>query len=705
MHHTSHLSKIGLRLRLSPATKRNWNPTQRTYSTSPPSRNAWLTGNVLARTTLFTIAAAGSSILLAKSIYADHESSDEKAPPPPPTSLGSLIRAYAVYSMCSVPSLVDASPKILSVLSSVPGVRQVTEAFVRATFFDQFVGADSAEEAIPLLRTMRAANRGVLFAYSVEVDENEATGASISSSSAETVDLPTTSFASSSVGQQHAGPGSESIPKAPPYKRIVDEMIHCIDVAANFEDGVYDRSNGVHGWKETNRGKRTWVAVKMTALLPDAHALIALSSHIVASKSRSKSKFLGSSLPEDAIPFPGAAKIEDLGVLSLASPAPISGDDDAARAPVISASQIRELRELYSNLRRICIKAQERGVKVIVDAEYSWYQPAIDALTLALMREFNSLDKKQSGSALIQPLVYNTFQAYLRRTPQQLSLALADARAHNYALGVKLVRGAYHPHEISAHEAALEFDRAHGAADSSFDRVATMQRRPSLSISPDIEPPVWTEKRDTDERYNACVKVLIEAIKEDVTRSKKRRPSNATDAQLTTMGDISSNFSYLRGRIYSIVGAGSSPVYSISKEEQRTTSMNATPRIGVLFGTHNWDSCALILKELVRNGLGVEEDSGSVSESIGRITVQEEVVERVAIGQLYGMSDDLTDWVVNRISSSTPFVIKYVPYGALADVMPYLSRRAIENKSVLGDGNAQHERDRARQEIKKRIFG
>ena len=48
------------------------------------------------------------------------------------------------------------------------------------------------------------------------------------------------------------------------------------------------------------------------------------------------------------------------------------------------------------------------------DKSYSWYQPAIDALTLALMREFNSLDAKKSRGQ-VQPLVYGTFQAYLRR--------------------------------------------------------------------------------------------------------------------------------------------------------------------------------------------------------------------------------------------------------------------------------------------------
>jgi proline dehydrogenase len=51
--------------------------------------------------------------------------------------LSSLIRSYLVYSMCSVPILIDWSPSVLSVLSSIPGVKQVTELFVRHTFFSQ----------------------------------------------------------------------------------------------------------------------------------------------------------------------------------------------------------------------------------------------------------------------------------------------------------------------------------------------------------------------------------------------------------------------------------------------------------------------------------------------------------------------------------------------------------------------------------------
>ena len=53
------------------------------------------------------------------------------------TSLLSLIRTYAVYTLCSVPVLVDKSPQILAVLMRVPGISQITEAAVRATFFAQ----------------------------------------------------------------------------------------------------------------------------------------------------------------------------------------------------------------------------------------------------------------------------------------------------------------------------------------------------------------------------------------------------------------------------------------------------------------------------------------------------------------------------------------------------------------------------------------
>ena len=68
-------------------------------------------------------------------LYLSHHQRPTR-PPGEPSTL-TLLRTYAVFAMCSVPALVDYSPTILDVLTRVPVVRHVTEAFVRRTFFDQ----------------------------------------------------------------------------------------------------------------------------------------------------------------------------------------------------------------------------------------------------------------------------------------------------------------------------------------------------------------------------------------------------------------------------------------------------------------------------------------------------------------------------------------------------------------------------------------
>jgi len=449
----------------------------------------------------------------------------------------------------------------------------------------QFVGGDTAEDAIPLLEQLRAENKGCLFAYSVEVDEQEAAG--------KTKD----------AAHHHQSP----------HKQIVAETLHCIDVAADFEDR--HASGGV-------TGRKTWVAIKLTAMLPNANALIHLSKHLVSSRPNASKP----------VAFPGRPLATDLDVLSGSAPPEVLTDSDVA-----------ELRELYADLAKICAHAQKRGVRIIVDAEHSWYQPAIDAFTLALMRQFNRLPESRkwtlwsssapSSEANVQPLVYATYQAYLRRTPEYLAQSLEAAQKEGYALGVKLVRGAYHPHELAVHASA------HSPFPSSTPSA--------LSISPDPLPPVWPTKPETDACYNDCARLLVSRVRADV------------DAQRA-------------GR--------------------------AGPALGVLFGTHNWQSCALILDELAAHGLARKDADG-------RLRIAGEAAERVAVAQLYGMSDALTDHLVDRTRSEAPFVLKYIPYGRLTEVMPYLSRRAIENKSVLGNGGAAQERQRAWTEIRKRIFG
>ncbi len=61
--------------------------------------------------------------------------------------------------------------------------------------------------------------------------------------------------------------------------------------------------------------------------------------------------------------------------------------------------------------------------------------------------------------------------------------------------------------------------------------------------------------------------------------------------------------------------------------------------------------------------------------------------QRVWFGQLYGMSDHISF----NLAVENYNVAKYLPYGAVRDVMPYLIRRAEENTSVAGQTNRELE--------------
>jgi proline dehydrogenase len=58
---------------------------------------------------------------------------------------------------------------------------------------------------------------------------------------------------------------------------------------------------------------------------------------------------------------------------------------------------------------------------------------------------------------------------------------------------------------------------------------------------------------------------------------------------------------------------------------------------------------------------------------------------RIWFAQLYGMSDNISF----NLAQAGYNVVKYVPYGPVRSVMPYLLRRAAENTSVAGQSSRE----------------
>jgi proline dehydrogenase len=84
-------------------------------------------------------------------------------------------------------------------------------------------------------------------------------------------------------------------------------------------------------------------------------------------------------------------------------------------------------------------------------------------------------------------------------------------------------------------------------------------------------------------------------------------------------------------------------------------------KISICAGTHNEQSSMLLAKLMQQKGLLPND-------------------KRVYFSQLFGMSDHISF----NLSSAGYNVAKYLPYGPVKSVMPYLFRRAAENTSVKG---------------------
>lgn len=97
----------------------------------------------------------------------------------------------------------------------------------------------------------------------------------------------------------------------------------------------------------------------------------------------------------------------------------------------------------------------------------------------------------------------------------------------------------------------------------------------------------------------------------------------------------------------------------------------------IFVGTHNEDSIKLLVELVYKYAIDVKDS-------------------RIWLSQLYGMSDNLSF----NLAYEGFNVAKYLPYGPVKEVLPYLTRRATENTAVAGQ--TSRELNLINQEIERR---
>ncbi len=223
----------------------------------------------------------------------------------------------------------------------------------------------------------------------------------------------------------------------------------------------------------------------------------------------------------------------------------------------LPAAEKEEWHRVRLRMMHICETAANKGIGVLVDAEETWIQDPVDALTMLMMDTFNKE----------KVVIYNTIQLYRHDRLKFLKLSYDAAVERKFILGAKIVRGAY-----------MEKERKR-AAEMGY---------PS---------PIQPDKESSDRDYNEAVVFCIERLQQ----------------------------------------------------------------IGLIVASHNEQSSLLAATLLQKNGLPLNHP-------------------HVHFSQLYGMSDNITFNLANAGCS----VSKYLPFGPIDDVIPYLMRRAQENTSVKG---------------------
>lgn len=172
----------------------------------------------------------------------------------------------------------------------------------------------------------------------------------------------------------------------------------------------------------------------------------------------------------------------------------------------LEAEEQSEWKRGVSRLMKICDAAVAANIAVLVDAEETWIQDPVDAITLLMMDTYNKTKAR----------IYNTIQLYRWDRLEFLKKSFDAAKEWSFILAVKIVRGAY-----------MEKERARANEHG-------------------YKSPIQLSKENTDADYNYALKFCLSSVESIATIvATHNEQSNMLAAQLIDEQGIPRNHQHI----------------------------------------------------------------------------------------------------------------------------------------------------------------
>ncbi|ORZ15346.1 FAD-linked oxidoreductase-like protein [Absidia repens] len=518
-----------------------------------------------------------------------------------------LLVGLFVYKLCTFPWIVDMAPYVIS-LSEKLHLEGIVYAFVKQTFFRQFCGGETPEECVNSMDRLAQSGIQCILDLSIEADLH-----------LEQADVPQMyDELSQPLGKWWRQEQSADV--------VVTMTEHCVRTAARGSMNQQDDTGSASA--STGTGTGAFAAIKVTAFAPPE--LLLRLNHVITKmehifQAHQVNGFVGSAALKDVVSqvLPPAhseqqeqqrnAMIDYMHqhqplidsimfsqLFNLQNPSRDvwwSSDESIQESDsLLTNDELAAYDRMVTRLEQVCSLAHRHRVGIMVDAEQSYFQEAIDHVAMNLQSKYNRREEQDHI-----PTVYNTYQMYTKAAQAKLERDVELSRRENFAFAAKLVRGAY----------------------------MVSERKRAMQLG--YPSPIHETIEDTHASFNGGVRFLLGRLHEH--QSANNEKLSATSAPIVFM-----------------------------------------------VATHNRDSIVQTVEEMDRQG--VMAHSGVVH-----------------FGQLFGMQDQIS----YSLGKNGYSIYKYLPYGMIDEVIPYLLRRAQENQSVMGGVNK--ERVMMWTELKDRIKG